>query len=84
MPVATTGTSATKWRAAGIEVNVLDPDDPVAITTRKLNIGFFSRMLRKTLWVRMKIATSLDGTTALANGQSHWITSLEARAVGHA
>jgi diaminohydroxyphosphoribosylaminopyrimidine deaminase/5-amino-6-(5-phosphoribosylamino)uracil reductase len=49
-----------------------------------LNIGFFSRMLRKTPWVRMKTAASLDGTTALANGQSQWITSPEARADGHA
>jgi diaminohydroxyphosphoribosylaminopyrimidine deaminase/5-amino-6-(5-phosphoribosylamino)uracil reductase len=41
-------------------------------------------MLRQTPWVRMKTAASLDGTTALANGQSQWITSPEARADGHA
>jgi diaminohydroxyphosphoribosylaminopyrimidine deaminase/5-amino-6-(5-phosphoribosylamino)uracil reductase len=65
-------------------VNVLEPDGPVALATRELNIGFFSRMLRKTLWVRMKMAASLDGTTALGNSQRHWITSPEARADGHA
>jgi diaminohydroxyphosphoribosylaminopyrimidine deaminase/5-amino-6-(5-phosphoribosylamino)uracil reductase len=35
-------------------------------------------------WVRMKVAASLDGTTALANGVSQWITGPAARADGHA
>ena len=55
-----------------------------AAETRELNIGFFSRMIRKTPWVRMKVAASLDGRTALPNGQSQWITSEAARADGHA
>ena len=71
-------------RAAGIEVEVLPTTHPNAIASRELNIGFFSRMIRKTPWVRMKIAASLDGTTALTNGQSQWITSPEARTDGHA
>ena len=50
---------------------------------RELNIGFVSRMTRGRPWVRMKIAASLDGRTALANGQSQWITGAEARADGH-
>ena len=78
------GRGIARLRAAGIEVTVLEPNDPAAITTRELNIGFFSRMIRRTPWVRMKMAASLDGTTALANGQSQWITSSEARADGHA
>ena len=41
-------------------------------------------MVRGTPWVRMKVAASLDGTTALANGASQWITSPVARADGHA
>ena len=53
-------------------------------TSRTLNIGFFSRMLRKTPWVRMKMAASLDGKTALENGISQWITSHAARTDGHA
>ena len=65
---------------AGIEVEV----GPGAAESRELNIGFFSRMIRKTPWVRVKIAASLDGATALENGQSRWITSPEARADGHA
>ncbi len=50
---------------------------------RDLNIGFVSRMTRHRPWVRMKIAASLDGRTALANGKSQWITSQAARDDGH-
>lgn len=71
-------------RAARVEVMILAADDPLAIQSRELNIGFFSRMIRKTPWVRMKVAASLDGKTALDNGTSQWITSPEARADGHA
>ena len=78
------GQGIARLRAAGIEVEVLAPDDPEAIATRELNIGFFSRMIRKTPWVRLKIAASLDGKTALDNGASQWITSDAARADGHA
>ena len=78
------GQGFARLRAAGVEVEVLDPTDPLAIASRELNIGFFSRMVRKTPWVRMKVAASLDGTTALDNGASQWITSAEARADGHA
>jgi diaminohydroxyphosphoribosylaminopyrimidine deaminase / 5-amino-6-(5-phosphoribosylamino)uracil reductase len=78
------GQGFARLRAAGVEVEVLDPTDPLAIASRELNIGFFSRMVRKTPWVRMKVAASLDGTTALDNGASQWITSAEARTDGHA
>jgi diaminohydroxyphosphoribosylaminopyrimidine deaminase/5-amino-6-(5-phosphoribosylamino)uracil reductase len=50
---------------------------------RELNIGFFSRMTRGRPWVRMKIAATLDGRTALADGRSQWITGPEARRDGH-
>lgn len=78
------GQGFARLRAAGVEVEVLLADDPLAIQSRELNIGFFSRMIRKTPWVRMKIAASLDGKTALSNGISQWITSPEARTDGHA
>ena len=78
------GNGFAKLRAAGVEVEVLAPDHPLAIQSRELNIGFFSRMIRKTPWVRMKVAASLDGTTALDNGASQWITGPAARADGHA
>ena len=74
------GQGIARLRAAGIEVAV----GPGAAESRELNIGFFSRMIRKTPWVRMKMAASLDGQTALLNGQSQWITGEAARADGHA
>ena len=74
------GQGFERLRAAGVEVVV----GPGAAESRELNIGFFSRMIRKTPWVRMKVATSLDGKTALLNGQSQWITASAARADGHA
>lgn len=74
------GQGFERLRAAGMEVEV----GPGAAQSRELNIGFFSRMIRKTPWVRMKIAASLDGRTALENGTSQWITSEAARIDGHA
>jgi diaminohydroxyphosphoribosylaminopyrimidine deaminase/5-amino-6-(5-phosphoribosylamino)uracil reductase len=74
------GNGFARLRAAGVEVEV----GPGAAEARELNLGFFSRMLRKTPWVRMKIAASLDSRTALADGSSQWITSPAARADGHA
>jgi diaminohydroxyphosphoribosylaminopyrimidine deaminase / 5-amino-6-(5-phosphoribosylamino)uracil reductase len=74
------GQGFARLQAAGVEVEVgLGAEE-----SRELNIGFFSRMIRKTPWVRMKIAASLDGKTALDNGVSQWITGEAARADGHA
>jgi diaminohydroxyphosphoribosylaminopyrimidine deaminase/5-amino-6-(5-phosphoribosylamino)uracil reductase len=78
------GQGAERLRAAGLQVQVLPPSDPIAQAVRRLNIGFFSRMQRGTPWVRMKVAASLDGVTALPNGHSQWITGPEARRDGHA
>ncbi|MES2533097.1 MAG: bifunctional diaminohydroxyphosphoribosylaminopyrimidine deaminase/5-amino-6-(5-phosphoribosylamino)uracil reductase RibD [Pseudomonadota bacterium] len=74
------GQGFERLRAAGIEVEV----GPGAEASRELNIGFFSRMIRKTPWVRLKVAASLDGKTGLHNGVSQWITGPAARADGHA
>jgi diaminohydroxyphosphoribosylaminopyrimidine deaminase/5-amino-6-(5-phosphoribosylamino)uracil reductase len=62
--------------AAGIEVTsgVLEK------SARALNVGFLSRMERGRPWVRLKLASSLDGRTALADGESRWITGETARA----
>jgi diaminohydroxyphosphoribosylaminopyrimidine deaminase/5-amino-6-(5-phosphoribosylamino)uracil reductase len=49
----------------------------------ELNIGFISRVTRGRPWVRMKIAATLDGRTALQDGRSQWITGEEARRDGH-
>ena len=75
-----TGNGFARLRAAGMEVEI----GPGGAESRELNIGFFSRMLRQTPWVRMKLAASLDGKTALDNGVSQWITSSPARTDGHA
>jgi diaminohydroxyphosphoribosylaminopyrimidine deaminase / 5-amino-6-(5-phosphoribosylamino)uracil reductase len=74
------GQGFERLRAAGVEVVA----GPGAAESRELNLGFFSRMVRKRPWLRMKIAASLDGKTALDNGTSQWITSEAARADGHA
>jgi diaminohydroxyphosphoribosylaminopyrimidine deaminase/5-amino-6-(5-phosphoribosylamino)uracil reductase len=63
-------------RAAGIRVE----HGLEQTAGEELNLGFFSRMRRRRPWLRLKLAASLDGRTALANGESRWITSAEARA----
>lgn len=50
---------------------------------RELNIGFVSRVTRGRPWVRLKVAATLDGRTALRDGQSQWITGAPARRDGH-
>ena len=76
-PLAAHG--AQKLRAAGIAVDV----GLMADEAREQNIGFVARMTRGWPWVRMKVAASLDGRTALMNGESQWITGEDARADGH-
>ena len=69
------GQGISKLRAAGIAVEC----GLMEAAARELNIGFFTRMTRGTPWVRSKIAASLDGRTALGNGESQWITGPAAR-----
>lgn len=78
------GRGLARLAAAGIQVELLPSDSETARAARELNIGFFSRMVRGIPWVRMKMAASLDGTSALENGASQWITGEPARADGHA
>jgi diaminohydroxyphosphoribosylaminopyrimidine deaminase/5-amino-6-(5-phosphoribosylamino)uracil reductase len=49
------------------------------VEAAELNPGFLKRMRSGRPWVRVKLAMSLDGRTALANGASQWITGLAAR-----
>jgi diaminohydroxyphosphoribosylaminopyrimidine deaminase/5-amino-6-(5-phosphoribosylamino)uracil reductase len=69
------GQGFARLRAAGIEVE----SGLMETAARELNIGFVSRMTRGTPWVRSKVAASLDGRTALADGTSQWITGEAAR-----
>ncbi|SIQ17855.1 bifunctional diaminohydroxyphosphoribosylaminopyrimidine deaminase/5-amino-6-(5-phosphoribosylamino)uracil reductase RibD [Pseudacidovorax sp. RU35E] len=77
------GRGMARLRAAGIDADLLDTTSQPAVGARALNIGFFSRMVRKRPWVRLKTAASLDGKTALPDGTSKWITGEAARADGH-
>lgn len=74
------GQGLARLRAAGIEVDCGAFEDEA----RDLNIGFVTRMQFGRPWVRMKIAATLDGKTALENGVSQWITGPQARRDGHA
>jgi len=69
------GRGIGKLRAAGITVE----SGLMRDAARELNIGFFSRIERHRPWVRVKLAMSLDGRTALASGESKWITGEAAR-----
>jgi len=73
------GQGMARIQAAGITTET----GLLADEARELNIGFFSRMQRGRPFVRLKIAASLDGRTALLNGASQWITAAAARADGH-
>jgi diaminohydroxyphosphoribosylaminopyrimidine deaminase / 5-amino-6-(5-phosphoribosylamino)uracil reductase len=80
------GRGFARLRAAGVEVAVADAESAeeaaLAQAARDINLGFFSRVQRHRPWVRLKLATSLDGYTALPDGRSQWITGEPARADG--
>ena len=69
------GQGLARLRSAGIvtECGLL------ADEAGELNIGFVARMTRGRPWLRLKLAASLDGKTALNNGRSQWITGAAAR-----
>ncbi|MFZ2855387.1 MAG: bifunctional diaminohydroxyphosphoribosylaminopyrimidine deaminase/5-amino-6-(5-phosphoribosylamino)uracil reductase RibD [Rhodocyclaceae bacterium] len=73
------GQGLARLRTVGIEVacGLLESE------AQELNIGFVARMTRGRPWLRMKLAASLDGKTALGNGASQWITGPAARQDGH-
>ena len=73
------GKGLERLRAAGMDVRC----GLLGAEAEALNPGFISRMTRGLPWVRMKIASTLDGKTALPHGQSQWITGPLARADGH-
>ena len=74
------GNGIALLRQAGIQVDIGVLEDKA----RSLNPGFFKRMTQGLPWIRLKVAASLDGQTALTNGESQWITSASARLDGHA
>lgn len=74
------GQGLAQLAAAGIAV----ASGLMEAEARALNVGFVSRMTRGRPWLRLKVAMSLDGKTALNNGLSQWITGPEARRDAHA
>ncbi|HET6433283.1 bifunctional diaminohydroxyphosphoribosylaminopyrimidine deaminase/5-amino-6-(5-phosphoribosylamino)uracil reductase RibD [Dyella sp.] len=70
------GAGLARLRAAGIAIETGLMREPA----RELNVGFFRRIETGRPFVRLKLAMSLDGRTALANGASQWITGEAARA----
>lgn len=72
--VASRGVTALQQAGIPVELGLLHDD------AERLNPGFLSRMKRGRPYVRVKIAASLDGRTALAAGESKWITGAAARA----
>jgi diaminohydroxyphosphoribosylaminopyrimidine deaminase/5-amino-6-(5-phosphoribosylamino)uracil reductase len=79
-PNTRNGGGAARLRAAGVTVDV----GLLEREARELNPGFLSVIERGRPWVRLKVASTLDGRTALVDGQSQWITGEAARADGHA
>jgi diaminohydroxyphosphoribosylaminopyrimidine deaminase/5-amino-6-(5-phosphoribosylamino)uracil reductase len=76
------GAGIARLRAAGVQVDMASPE--LADAAREVNIGFFSRFERRRPFVRLKVAASMDGRTALVDGSSQWITGEPARRDGHA
>ena len=74
------GQGMARLRAAGLSTEL----GPLAEAAHELNIGFMTRMRHGRPFVRLKMAASLDGRTALLNGRSQWITGSLARSDGHA
>jgi diaminohydroxyphosphoribosylaminopyrimidine deaminase / 5-amino-6-(5-phosphoribosylamino)uracil reductase len=72
--VAGKGIALLKAAGIKVETGLLEPQ------SRAINLGFLARMERKRPFVQLKLAASLDGRTALANGVSKWLTGAEARA----
>lgn len=70
------GAGFAMLRQAGISVSV----GLLQAQAADLNAGFFSRVTRGLPFVRVKVATSIDGRTAMSSGESQWITGADARA----
>ena len=76
-PTASGGMQALREAGITVECGLLQAE------AEALNPGFIARVTRQRPWVRMKIAASLDGRSALVDGRSQWITGAAARQDGH-
>lgn len=73
------GRGLASLQAAGLRVDC----GLLAAEAAEVNLGFVARMTRCRPWLRLKLAASLDGKTALRNGASQWLTGPAARRDGH-
>src|SRR3546814_14826793 len=73
---AVDGKGFERLRAAGVQVQ----SGLMEAQARVLNRGFLSRIGRGRPWLRINLGSSLDGRTAMSNGDSKWITGEAARA----
>lgn len=71
--VAGRGLDYLRGNGIAVESGLLEAE------ARELNVGFVSRMERGRPWIRVKLAMSLDGRTAMASGESQWLTGTAAR-----
>jgi diaminohydroxyphosphoribosylaminopyrimidine deaminase/5-amino-6-(5-phosphoribosylamino)uracil reductase len=76
-PIAAHGGERLRAAGVAVEFGLLEAH------ARALNLGWIKRMSSGRPWVRLKIAASIDGRTALADGSSQWITDAEQRRDGH-
>ncbi len=76
-PIAAGGAEKLKAAGVAVETGLLEN------AARELNLGWLHQVRLGRPWIRVKVAASLDGRTALENGASQWITGADARADGH-
>ncbi|VFP81849.1 bifunctional diaminohydroxyphosphoribosylaminopyrimidine deaminase/5-amino-6-(5-phosphoribosylamino)uracil reductase RibD [Candidatus Erwinia haradaeae] len=69
------GRGMYRLQQAGLNVS----EGLMALEAEKINRGFLKRMRQGLPWIQLKLGASLDGKTAIANGESQWITSKESR-----
>ena len=77
------GQGLAMLQKAGIKTVCAEKTDKVFARALDMNIGFASRMIRQRPWVRLKIAATADGKTALSSGLSQWISGEESRKDAH-
>ncbi|MEJ2755661.1 MAG: bifunctional diaminohydroxyphosphoribosylaminopyrimidine deaminase/5-amino-6-(5-phosphoribosylamino)uracil reductase RibD, partial [Gammaproteobacteria bacterium] len=77
------GRGLQRLRESGIAVALCETETKLQAALHALNPGYLQRMRTGRPWVRVKLAASMDGRTALANGESQWITGAAARADVH-
>lgn len=73
------GKSVKYLKQAGIEVTI----GIMSEEAKNINLGFFKRMITGIPWIQLKMAISIDGKIAMANGESQWITNTNARQDTH-